>query len=47
MHHFEKTEIKLNISFWRELSSLVGGDVKDVEGLASYMETLKRKITNS
>jgi len=45
--HLEKTGIKLNLTFWSELSSLVGNEVKDVEGLATYMETLKRKICNS
>jgi len=45
--HLEKTGIKLNLTFWSELSSLVGKEVKDVEGLATYMETLKRKICNS
>jgi 2,5-diamino-6-(ribosylamino)-4(3H)-pyrimidinone 5'-phosphate reductase len=42
----EKARIKLNITFWRELSALVGKEVKDVEGLAAYMETLKRKTHN-
>jgi len=45
--HLEKTGIKPNLTFWSELSSLVGNEVKDVEGLATYMETLKRKICNS
>jgi len=45
--HLEKTGTKLNLTFWSELSSLVGKEVKDVEGLATYMETLKRKICNS
>jgi len=43
----EKARIKPNILFWRELSSLIGKEVKDVEGLTTYMETLKRKICNS
>jgi 2,5-diamino-6-(ribosylamino)-4(3H)-pyrimidinone 5'-phosphate reductase len=45
--HLERAQLKLNIAFWKELSSLVGAELKDVEGLASYMETLKRKSTNS
>jgi 5S rRNA maturation endonuclease (ribonuclease M5) len=45
--HLEKTSIKPNLMFWRDLHRLVGAEVKDVEGLASYMETLKSKITNS
>lgn len=45
--HLEKTGIKLNVTFWLELLNLVGREVKDVEGLAAYMETLKSKIYNS
>jgi 2,5-diamino-6-(ribosylamino)-4(3H)-pyrimidinone 5'-phosphate reductase len=45
--HLEKTEIKTNLTFWLNLSSIVGKEVKDIEGLASYMETLKSKIPNS
>lgn len=43
----EKTGINPNLSFWRELSALVSREVKDIEGLAAYMESLKRKIYNS
>ena len=42
--YLEKTGIKLNLLFWRELSTLVSREVKDVEGLTAYMETLKRKV---
>lgn len=45
--HLEKTRIKPNTSFWKKLSSLIGHQVKDIEGLASYMETLERKIGDS
>jgi 5S rRNA maturation endonuclease (ribonuclease M5) len=45
--HLDKTGIKLNINFWLELLALLSKEVKDVEGLASYMETLKRKTSNS
>jgi len=41
--HLEKMKIKPNSFFWRELLSLVGREVKDVEGLATYMETLRKK----
>jgi 2,5-diamino-6-(ribosylamino)-4(3H)-pyrimidinone 5'-phosphate reductase len=44
--HLEKTGLKLNSIFWRELSSLVRTEVKDVEGLAAYMETLKKKTND-
>ncbi len=43
----ERARIKPNIRFWRELLALVGREVKDVEGLTTYMETLKSKICNS
>jgi 5S rRNA maturation endonuclease (ribonuclease M5) len=45
--HLEKTETKANITFWLSLLGIVGKEVKDIEGLASYMETLKSKIPNS
>jgi 5S rRNA maturation endonuclease (ribonuclease M5) len=40
----EATGIKPNLVLWRELFSLVGKDVKDIEGLASYLKTANRKI---
>lgn len=40
----EKEGATPNTTFWRELLSLVGRDVKDIEGLPAYIETLKRKI---
>jgi 5S rRNA maturation endonuclease (ribonuclease M5) len=43
--HFEKARIKPNTRFWADLSALVGRQVKDVEGLVSYMETLKSKLS--
>jgi len=42
--HLEKTKIKPNLTFWNELYGLVGHDVKDIEGLPAYLETLKRRI---
>jgi len=42
--HLEKTKIKPNLTFWNELYGLVGRDLKDVEGLPAYLETLKKKI---
>ncbi|MEM2972386.1 MAG: toprim domain-containing protein [Candidatus Bathyarchaeia archaeon] len=43
----EKTGINPNLLFWRELSALLSREVKDIEGLSTYMENLKRKIYNS
>jgi len=43
----ESARIKPDLTFWRELLAILGREVKDVEGLAAYMETLKSKICNS
>jgi 2,5-diamino-6-(ribosylamino)-4(3H)-pyrimidinone 5'-phosphate reductase len=39
----EKARIKPNLTFWNELMRFAGREVKDVEGLASYIQTLKKK----
>ena len=36
-------KITPNLLFWRKLLGLVGRDVKDIEGLATYLETLQNK----
>jgi len=41
--HLEKTRIKPNMTFWNQLYGLVGRDLKDIEGLPAYLETLKKK----
>ena len=41
--HLEKMRVKANSLFWNELLNLVGHDLKDIEGLPTYMETLRRK----
>lgn len=43
----ERIRVKPNLSFWRRLRGLIGREVKDVEGLTSYLRTLKRKTGNS
>jgi len=43
--HLEKTRIKPNLAFWNELHSLAGHDVKDLEGLPAYLETLRKKAS--
>ena len=40
----EKTRINPNLLFWRELLGLVGREVKDIEGLATYLKTLRKKL---
>jgi len=42
--HLEKTRIKPNLTFWSQLYGLVGRDLKDIEGLPAYLETLKKRI---
>jgi len=41
--HLEKTRIKPDTNFWSQLYGLVGRDLKDIEGLPAYIETLKNK----
>ncbi len=45
--YLEKMQIKPNQFFWEELSDIVSREVKDVEGLSSYMLTLRMKITGA
>jgi 5S rRNA maturation endonuclease (ribonuclease M5) len=40
----ESVRIKADLTFWAELLGLAGKDVKDIEGLAAYLETLKKKL---
>jgi len=44
--HLEKTRIKPNLTFWNEFYGLVGRDLKDIEGLPTYLETLGNKTRN-
>jgi 5S rRNA maturation endonuclease (ribonuclease M5) len=39
----EGLKITPNLVFWKMMKSLVGHDVKDIEGLATYIYTLKTK----
>ncbi len=41
--NLEKMRVKANLFFWNELLNLVGHDLKDIEGLPTYMETLRKK----
>jgi 5S rRNA maturation endonuclease (ribonuclease M5) len=47
VQYLERTRIKPNTFFWEELRRWVGRDVKDIEGLLSYLHTLKKKTGNS
>ena len=39
----EGMKVTPNLLFWKRLLGLVGRDVKDIEGLATYLETLKNR----
>lgn len=43
----EGIKIVPNLLFWRTLLGLAGRDIKDIEGLASYLETLKSRTVKS
>jgi len=43
MQNLEGMRIKANVLFWKGLLNLAGREVKDIEGLASYMKTLEKK----
>jgi 5S rRNA maturation endonuclease (ribonuclease M5) len=43
----EGAKITPNLLFWRMLLGLVGREVKDIEGLATYLETLKKRSSKS
>ncbi len=42
----EEKRIKVDINFWNKLRALVGRDIKDVEGLPTFLRTLKKRIGN-
>ena len=43
IRNLERMRIKPNTLFWNSLLNLAGKEVKDVEGLGSYMKTLQKK----
>lgn len=40
--YLERKKIKVNSVFWKKIKSLVRKDIKDIEGLFTYLEKLKR-----
>lgn len=44
--HLEEKRIRVNLNFWNKLHALVGHDIKDVEGLPTYLKTLRKRIGN-
>jgi 5S rRNA maturation endonuclease (ribonuclease M5) len=45
IQHLETVRIKTNTSYWKELQVRVRRDVKDIEGLPTYLQTLNQKLT--
>jgi 5S rRNA maturation endonuclease (ribonuclease M5) len=43
-HNLEKARIKADATFWRDILRFAGRDLKDIEGLRAYLQTLKRKL---
>ena len=47
IQYLERKGVKVNSIFWNEIRALVKRDVKDVEGLPSYLEKLKKRAIHS
>jgi 2,5-diamino-6-(ribosylamino)-4(3H)-pyrimidinone 5'-phosphate reductase len=43
VQNLERMRVKPNVLFWNGLLNLAGREIKDIEGLASYMKTLEKK----
>jgi 2,5-diamino-6-(ribosylamino)-4(3H)-pyrimidinone 5'-phosphate reductase len=41
--NLERSKIKINVLFWRELRALVGREIQCIESLTSYLSTLQEK----
>jgi 5S rRNA maturation endonuclease (ribonuclease M5) len=44
--YLERAKIKPNTTFRRDLFHLVGKEIKDIESLTSYLDTLRKKTLN-
>jgi len=44
--HFQGQGKRVNMLFWKRMRRIVGRNVKDVEGLPSYLATLRRMSSN-
>lgn len=42
--NLERAKIKPDVEFWRGLSGLLGKEIRCIESLVSYLESLRRKI---
>jgi 2,5-diamino-6-(ribosylamino)-4(3H)-pyrimidinone 5'-phosphate reductase len=45
--NLEKAGIGANVTFRKELLRFAGRELKDIEGLAAYMQTLSRKLNET
>ena len=45
--YLEELKIVPILLFWRTLSGLVGRDIKDIEGLVSFLDTLTKRTVKS
>jgi len=45
-YSLERTKIKPNVKFWRELSTLVRKDIQCIESLTAYLKTLRKKVNS-
>ena len=41
----ERSKIKINVQFWRELRALAGREMQCIESVTSYLSTLQEKTT--
>jgi 5S rRNA maturation endonuclease (ribonuclease M5) len=39
----ERSKIKVNLNYWRTFSAFIGRQIQCIEGLNSYMKTLRQK----
>lgn len=44
MQHLESVRIRTNTNYWKGLQALIGRDVKDIEGIPTYIQTLNKKL---
>ena len=42
-HSLERTKIKANTRYWRQLYAFVGREIQCIESLTSYLSTIKQK----
>jgi len=43
--YFERRKVNVNLNFWRRMRAVIRRNVKDVEGIPSYLEKLKKQAS--